>query len=253
MGAIAPGYQADLVIFNNMKDFKIIDVYHKGKLIDKKAPIKVGRCPAHLKRTVNLDKVSAEDFKLPIRNKQTHIIGMEPKQIVTQDIKKAIAKTDNYVPKDGYLKIAAVERHQNSGKIGVAITKGYGIKGGAVASSVSHDSHNIIVLGDNDADMFAAVEELDRINGGYTIVSDQKTVASLPLALGGLMSTKTADEFIPELDSIIQKAYDMGVDRDIDPFITLSFTALPVIPEIRITDSGLFDVMTFQFINKNEP
>lgn len=240
MGAIAPGYQADLVIFNNMKDFKIIDVYHKGKLIDKKAPIKVGRCPAHLKRTVNLDKVSAEDFKLPIRNKQTHIIGMEPKQIVTQDIKKAIAKTDNYVPKDGYLKIAAVERHQNSGKIGVAIAKGYGIKGGAVASSVSHDSHNIIVIGDNDEDIATAVNEIIRVQGGYTVVEKGKVYETLPLPIMGLMTDVSFAEVDKKLKKMKKKAYDMGVSKDFDPFITLSFMALTVIPELRITPRGLY-------------
>ena len=119
-----------------------------------------------------------------------------------------------------------------------------------MATTVAHDSHNIIVIGDNDSDMFFAVEELKRINGGYTIVSDGKVVASLPLELGGLMSLKSADEFIPMLADIIEKAYQMGVDREIDPFITLSFMALPVIPEIRITDCGLFDVKKFSFIDQ---
>ena len=113
---------------------------------------------------------------------------------------------------------------------------------------MAHDSHNIIVIGDNDSDMLRAVEVLKSINGGYVIVKDGETIATLPLELGGLMSLKSADEFIPMLDDIIQKAYEMGVNKNIDPFITLSFMALPVIPEIRITDCGLFDVTKFDFI-----
>ena len=220
MGAIAPGYQADFVIFDNMKDFNILDVYFKGKRIDRDAPVKVKRCPSHLKHTVNIDKVSAKDFALPIRGGITHVIGMEPKQIVT----------------------ASVERHKRSGKIGVAVTKGYGIRGGAIASSVSHDSHNIIVIGDNDEDIAVAVNEIARVQGGYTVVENGKVFDTLPLPIMGLMTDVHFEEVNEKLKVMKEKAYEMGVSKDFDPFITLSFMALTVIPALRITPRGLFRV-----------
>ena len=240
MGAIAPGYQADFVIFDNMKDFNIKDVYFKGKRIDRDAEIKVKKCPSALKHTVNINKVSAEDFALPIRTAKTHVIGMEPMQIVTSDIVEHFPKTANFEPHDGFLKIAAVERHKNSGKIGVAVTKGYGIKGGAVASSVSHDSHNIIVIGDSDESIAAAVNEIARVQGGYTIVENGKVYETLPLPIMGLMTDVNFEEVNEKLKRMKDKAYEMGVSTDFDPFITLSFMALTVIPELRITPRGLY-------------
>ena len=242
VGAIAPGYQADFVIFDNMKDFNVLDVYHKGKRIDKNAEIKVRKCPSHLKHTVHVDKVYAKDFALPIKSKTTHVIGMEPKQIVTNDLAVHFPKTDNFVPHDGYLKIAAVERHKNSGKIGVAVTTGYGIRGGAIASSVSHDSHNIIVIGDNDEDIAIAVNEIVRVQGGYTVVENGKVYETLPLPIMGLMTDVHFKEVNEKLRVMKEKAYAMGVSEDFDPFITLSFMALTVIPELRVTPRGLFMV-----------
>ena len=225
-----------------MKDFNILDVYFKGKRIDRDAEIKVRKCPASLKHTVNISKVSADDFALPVRSKQTHVIGMEPKQIVTNDLLTHFPKTDNFVPHDGYLKIAAVERHKNSGKIGVAISKGYGLRGGAIASSVSHDSHNIIVIGDNDEDIALAVNEIARVQGGYTVVENGKVFDTLPLPIMGLMTDVHFKEVNEKLRVMKEKAYAMGVSQDFDPFITLSFMALTVIPELRITPRGLFRV-----------
>ena len=145
-------------------------------------------------------------------------------------------------------KIAVVERHNATGFHGTGYISGYGNIHGAVASTVAHDSHNIVVIGDNDSDMIFACEQLRRIGGGYVIISDGNVIGELPLPLGGLMSLKPARELIPELDSVIRKAYNLGVNKNIDPFITLSFMALPVIPELRITDSGVFDVTKFEFI-----
>ena len=153
--------------------------------------------------------------------------------------------------KDGSVrKIAVIERHHATGCFACAYIKGYCLKHGAVATTTAHDSHNIIIIGDNDSDMFAAVKELKRINGGYVIISDGKAIGSLQLELGGLMSTKPSEVFIAELDDVIKKAYEAGVDPDIDPFITLSFMALPVIPKLRITDCGLFDVEQFCFLDE---
>jgi adenine deaminase len=164
---------------------------------------------------------------------------MQPQQINTSDIVVQFKKTDNFVPHDEYLKIAAVESHKNSGKIGVAVAKGYGIKGGAIASSVSHDSHNIIVIGDSDRDMALAVNEIDRVQGGYTIVENGKVFATLPLPIMGLMTDVSFEKVNEILKVMKDKAYSMGVSTEFDPFITLSFMALTVIPELRITPRGL--------------
>ena len=146
-------------------------------------------------------------------------------------------------------KIAAIERHQYTGKVGVGIIKGFGISGGAIASSVSHDSHNIIVVGDNDEDMTIAVNELIRIQGGYTIVQQGHVVATLPLPIMGLMSDASYTEVNETLSLLNQKAYQMGISTEIDPFSTLSFMALPVIPELRITPRGLYYISENRFID----
>ena len=148
---------------------------------------------------------------------------------------------------DGRLrKIAVIERHHATGNIGVGLIAGYGLAHGAIATTVAHDSHNLIVVGDNDADMLAAVREIERVQGGYTIVRGGRVLGTLPLPVAGLMSLDGADTFIPALDRMIDEARAQGVADGIDPFITLSFMALPVIPEIRITDIGLFDVVNFR-------
>jgi adenine deaminase len=167
---------------------------------------------------------------------------MEPRQITTTDLLVDFPQTEYFVPHGGYLKIAAVERHHNSGKIGVAIAKGYGLKGGAIASSVSHDSHNIIVIGDNDRDIALAVNEIARVQGGYTVVENGKVFETLPLPIMGLMTDVNFEEVNAKLKVMKDKAYEMGVSKDFDPFITLSFMALTVIPELRITPRGLYSI-----------
>ena len=239
LGAISPGYQADLVVLDDLKSVKISDVYFKGKKIDRNKAPYVKKCPAALKRTIHLDKVKAEDFVLPVRKKITHVIGIDEREITTKNIECAFKKEDNFMPCDGYLKIAAVERHKASGKTGVAVLAGYGLKGGAIASSVSHDSHNIIVVGDNDEDMAMAVNELIRVQGGYTIVEKGRVYETLPLPIMGLMSDAGFTNVNRILQKMKKKAYAMGVSKEADPFITLSFLALPVIPELRITPRGL--------------
>ena len=241
LGAIVPGAQADLVVLSSLENVDVTAVYYKGKKVEKSADITLKPCPDKLKHTMNFTDVNADSFKLPITGEETHVIGIDRKQITTTDTVRKFDVTENYVP-DGnsdILKIAAVERHKNTGKIGVALASGYGLKGGAVASSVSHDSHNIIVIGDSDRDIAIAVNALKESGGGYVIVEDGKVFEVLPLPIMGLMSDAgfaTVDE---KLQRMKKKAYEMGVDKDIDPFITLSFLALPVIPEIRITPRGL--------------
>ena len=243
LGAIVPGAQADLVVLSSLEDVDVTAVYYKGKKVDNSAGISLKTCPDKLKHTMNFTDVTPDSFKLSITGEETHVIGIDRKQITTTDIIKKFDITENYEPYihnlDYVLKIAAVERHKNTGKIGVALTSGYGLKGGAVASSVSHDSHNIIAIGDSDRDIAIAVNALKESGGGYVIVEAGKVFEVLPLPIMGLMSDAGFASVNEKLQRMKKKAYDMGVDKDIDPFITLSFLALPVIPEIRITPRGL--------------
>lgn len=247
IGAVAPGYKADLVILNNLQNFDIISVYKDGKNANElETPAKLNYSSQLLSR-VNYAPLSSDTFTIPDKDKH-YVIGIVNKQIVTQKLIFSDAEIKKGISDGSIKKIAVIERHNATGNTGVGYIHGYGNIHGAVASTVAHDSHNIVVIGDNDRDMFLACEELKKIGGGYVITGGGKLIDSLPLPLGGLMSFCPADELIDKLSSIIDKAYRLGVNPDIDPFITLSFMALPVIPEMRITDCGVFDVTRFEFV-----
>ena len=245
LGMIAPGRQADFVILDNVTDLNVVDVYHCGKRVIRDEKVEVKPCPPHLKNTVHVSGFSEERLKLKHPGGKAHVIQMLEKQIVTSDVVeevpwKVLDGEKYFVPDGEYQKIAVIERHKNTGKMGVGIVKGYGIRGGAIASSVSHDSHNIIVVGDNDRDMALAVKEMMRTQGGYTLVRDGEIYGTLPLPVMGLMSDAGYESVNEALAKMIPKAYEMGVKDGFDPFITLSFMALPVIPEIRITPRGIY-------------
>ena len=245
LGMIAPGRQADFVILDNVTDLNVVDVYHCGKRVIRDEKVEVKPCPPHLKNTVHVSGFSEERLKLKHPGGKAHVIQMLEKQIVTSDVVeevpcKVLDGEKYFVPDGEYQKIAVIERHKNTGKMGVGIVKGYGIRGGAIASSVSHDSHNIIVVGDNDRDMALAVKEMMRTQGGYTLVRDGEIYGTLPLPVMGLMSDAGYESVNEALAKMILKAHEMGVKDGFDPFITLSFMALPVIPEIRITPRGIY-------------
>ncbi len=245
LGAVAPGYQADFVVLDNLADLNVLEVYHKGRLIRADEKKEIPPCPPALKNTVHLQHFTQDHLRLPHRGGKAHVLRMIEGQIATEDLMEEVpcSKTEGdllFAPGDGYLKIAAVERHKGTGKTGVGIVKGFGIQGGAIASSVSHDSHNLIVIGDNDRDMYLAVQELVRSQGGYTITENGKVYETLPLPVMGLMSDAGYEEVNRVLKKMIAKAHEMGIPEGFDPFITLSFMALPVIPEIRITPRGVY-------------
>lgn len=245
LGMIAPGRQADFVILDNVTDLNVVDVYHCGKRVIRDEKVEVKPCPPHLKNTVHVSGFSEERLKLKHPGGKAHVIQMLEKQIVTSDVVeevpwKVLDGEKYFVPDGEHQKIAVIERHKNTGKMGVGIVKGYGIRGGAIASSVSHDSHNIIVVGDNDRDMALAVKEMMRTQGGYTLVRDGEIYGTLPLPVMGLMSDAGYESVNEALAKMIPKAHEMGVKDGFDPFITLSFMALPVIPEIRITPRGIY-------------
>ncbi len=242
IGAIAPGYQADLLVCENLKEFVIKEVYHKGILITKDS-MKRKPCPATLKNTVHIKEFNRKDFALRRNEDLFPVIQMIEGQITTKEHRVRIPGNDFFVADEIYKKIAVIERHKKTGKIGVGVVKGFAIRNGAIASSVSHDSHNIIVIGDNDADMEIAVRELVRTQGGYTLVEHGKIVGTLELPIMGLISDRGHTYVEHVLSNLIKKAHEMGISEHMDPFITLSFMALPVIPEIRITPRGIYNVL----------
>jgi len=249
LGAVAPGYQADLVILKDLESIQIDSVYHKGKLIGSHTPIVIPKPDDQIKNTVKIKEITEEMLSIKISHNPVSVLQMINQQIVTKHLKTEVPCQGGYfAPDKVYNKAAVIERHKATGKIGLAVVTGFGISNGAIASSVSHDSHNIIVIGDNDRDILLAVKELVRTQGGYTIVENGEVLETLPLPIMGLISDLKFNEVHSRLKTMIDHAHRMGVPDDMDPFITLSFIALPVIPEIRITTNGLYDITHGKFI-----
>ena len=247
-GAIAPGYLADFAIVEDLKDFHVVTVYKKGQRVyheGQVAPIPAPPIPPHLENaaidTFHLPKLTAAMFQ---NTRQRGVIGMIPGQIITED--KGYANAVD-ISQD-ILKMAVIERHKNTGHIGIGYLQGYGLKAGAVATSVSHDSHNIICVGANDADMAFAANRIAENHGGIVVVKDGQVLAELPLEIAGLMNDKPLTLVNDLLESAKDAAYTLGVVKEIDPFMTLSFMSLPVIPTLRLTTRGVVDVMTQQYI-----
>lgn len=250
LGAVAVGYQADLVVLDDLTEVSVHAVYHKGRCVagaGAQAYPAAAADGAALDRTVNLAPLAKDAFALP-EQESYPVIHILKGQIITEKSELSAQQVQQGLQDGSLCRIAVIERHHATGNIGVGLLAGYGLTRGAVATTVAHDSHNLIVVGDNDADMHAAVREIERVQGGYTIVRDGSPVGTLPLSVGGLMSDAPAETVICALNEMLEKAHSVGVTKGIDPFITLSFMALPVIPDIRITDMGVFDVTTFSFL-----
>ncbi len=246
-GAIAPGYRADLIVVNDLNRFEIQTVINGGRLVydgsicEFDAPVVEKALQQKALDTFHLEQVTASDFD---RKGALPVIGMVPGQIVSKNCKMA----DGIDVGKDILKIAVVERHHHTGHIGVRLITGYGLKEGAVATSIAHDSHNIIVVGVSEEEMTAAVNALIGLNGGIVVVKDQKVTAALALPIAGLMSDISLEETNRRLDAAKERAYELGVTRGIDPFMTLSFMSLPVIPSLRILTQGIFDVDGWRYI-----
>ncbi|MBQ6889465.1 MAG: adenine deaminase [Oscillospiraceae bacterium] len=247
-GAIAPGYLADFAVVEDLKDFKVVSVYKKGKLVfdgETVEPFPLPAIPEHLaaaaENTFRLPVLQAQDFA---EMRQKAVIGMVPGQIVTTDCGYA-HEVDTA---QDILKMAVIERHHNTGHIGIGYLKGYGLKAGAVATSVAHDSHNIICVGENDEDMALAANRIRENHGGIVVVEGGKVVAELTLEIAGLMSQRPLQTVNDELENAKAAAMALGVHPGIDPFMTLSFMSLPVIPTLRLTTRGVVDVATQQYV-----
>ena len=247
-GGISPGYLADFVIIDNFQDFNIEQVYKKGVLMVDHGEIQDFPSPeiepylverAH--KTFHVAALTAEDFA---EKRPRGIIGMVDGEITTVDA----GYSDRIDVEYDVLKIAVVERHKNTHHIGIGYIQGYGLKSGAVATSISHDSHNIIVVGTNETDMAAAVNQVVELNGGIVVWDGSQSVAEVPLAIAGIMSDEPLVTVNKKLETAKDAAHKLGVNPGIDPFMTLSFMALPVIPSLRITTRGVFDVTTQSYV-----
>ena len=247
-GGISPGYLADFVIIDNFQDFNIEQVYKKGVLMVDHGEIQDFPPPeiepylverAH--KTFHVAALTAEDFA---EKRPRGIIGMVDGEITTVDA----GYSDRIDVEYDVLKIAVVERHKNTHHIGIGYIQGYGLKSGAVATSISHDSHNIIVVGTNETDMAAAVNRVVELNGGIVVWDGGQSVAEVPLAIAGIMSDEPLVTVNEKLETAKDAAHKLGVNPGIDPFMTLSFMALPVIPSLRITTRGVFDVTTQSYV-----
>ena len=251
-GAIAPGYDADIAVFDDLKNFNCAMTFKGGKLVAKegKALFEAGGkyLPDAVKNTVHVGDIAADDFKIKLKGKRANVIRILKDNVVTEKVVREVESEHGDVKLSGtdLLKLAVVERHHGTGNIGLGLLEGYGLKNGAISLTIAHDSHNVIVLGDNNADMAAAVAELKRIGGGMAIAEGGRAY-SLSLDIAGLMSSLPAEEYIAQSEKLLEKAYSMGVSRDFEAFMSLSFLALLVIPSIKLSDKGLFDADKFEF------
>jgi len=249
-GIIAPGRRADILLLGSLEACDIKMVISAGRVVDdalfatrrKIAPIGLD--------SVRAPKVTAADFVIPGGPAEVQMIGVAVGRIVTDRVVKRVPSTNaerRADPANDIAKVAVVERHGKNGNIGKAFVTGFGLKRGAIASTVGHDSHNICVVGVDDADIAFAVNRLSEINGGYVVVAGGKVLAELPLHVAGLMSTEPFEAVPDKLRALRKAASDLGSTM-LDPFLVSAFLPLPVIPHMKITDYGLFDVDKFELV-----
>lgn len=252
-GAIATGYAADLVVLNNVRTANINSTYKNGVMTSKHYELldevqeKLNECKNNkgneaLYHTVNIGNIDKTAFQ--IKKDKAPLIGLTPGELITTNRGYA---TGVDTSRD-IIKMAVVERHKATGHVGNCYVTGYGLRSGAVATTISHDSHNIIIAGTNEDDMFLAMKHLEEIQGGVCVVDNGQIIYSVPLPIAGLMSDTNSANVDMEMRKARSLAYSRGVNRGIEPFMTLAFAALPVIPHLRLTTLGVFDVDTFQLV-----
>lgn len=254
-GALAPGRQADIVVLNDLTAFTIDAVYKNGKIVVDKGelinfPNRASDQRINLARSMNMAEITPDSFAIKHPGGEARVINLVPGQISTFMSCEPVQAENEYLQTDtvsDILKIAVVERHRGTGNIGLGLVRGFGLKKGAIASSVAHDSHNIIVVGVNDNAICGAVQAVSRMGGGIAVFSKGNLLASVPLEIAGLMSAKPLQTVAEQLEKAKTMARDLGCGIN-DPFMALSFLALPVIPELKLTDRGLVDVNRFDFV-----
>jgi adenine deaminase len=252
-GAVAPGYLASVIVADDLRDLRPRRVYHAGRLVAEEGrsvfPSETQPAVA-LTDTVRIKPLAEDAFVMPATSRHQHVIEVVPEQITTRKVVlegraeggALVADVDRDV-----IKAAVVERHDASGRVGLGLVRGFGLRRGALATSLAHDSHNVVVVGVDDGDMREAVAEIGRLGGGLTVVADGQPLASLPLPVAGLMSPEPLEIVAGQLESVEAAAASLGVSLP-NPFAVLSFLALPVIPELRLTDLGLVDVQRMALV-----
>ena len=256
-GAIAPGYRADLITITDLPELEIDMVFYRGKMVAKqgKALFSLPRVAPELTDTVRIRPLTAESLSLRAKRgdlgeENYPVIRIIPEQIITRKTMQKMRVVDGVVMPDverDILKLVVVERHKASGNIGLGLVRGFGLKRGALASSVAHDSHNIIAVGTDDRDILKAIEEINSLQGGLVVCANQEILASLALPIAGLLSPQPLDVVVSQHEQVEKATASLG-SLPPAPFAILSFLALPVIPELRLTDLGLVDVVEFKLI-----
>jgi len=253
LGAVAPGYRANLIVIGDLSSMQIDMVFYRGRLVAKEGkPLFSAYKPSGsgLTNTVNIKSFNIGALRLMASGEAEPVIEIVPGQIITRQRLERVKVKDGVVMPDigrDILKLVVVERHKATGNIGLGLVTGFALKGGALASSIAHDSHNIIAVGTNDEDIFTAVKEIERLQGGLVATAGGKVLGSLALPIAGLLSDEPLEAVVDKLEKLEQVAAHLGTTLP-SPFSTLSFMALPVIPELRLTDLGLVDVGQFRLL-----
>jgi len=253
MGAVLPGYAADLVIVDDLQRLTISRVYQAGRLVAENGRMVLPTIPGvkiPVRSSINVDWKRIEDLSLMATGRSARIIQVVPGQIFTKSLVEPAPVRDGKVvadPDRDILKMAVVERHKGTGAFSLGLIRGFGLKSGAMASTVAHDAHNIIVVGANDEDMLVAARAAAEIGGGMTVADKGRVMAKLPLPIAGLMSPGAIEQVSGNLEETIRAAQNLGCPLE-SPFATLSFMALTPIPELKLTDQGLFDSVNFKFV-----
>ncbi|MGN1400112.1 MAG: adenine deaminase [Bacillus sp. (in: firmicutes)] len=248
-GAIAPGYDADFILLDDLDRFQIRSVWVKGKEYTGSDRIEKGTDHPN---SVVLGSYTKESLKLKLAGDRARVIEIIPNSIVTKCGEADVTTEAGFFapdPENDLLKLAVVERHKGSGRTGLGIVKGFELKSGAIATTIAHDSHNIICVGTNDIDMDAAIRHLAISGGGIVIVDKGKVQASLELPIGGLMTSVSPEQLLEDYMELLTAMECLGITKEFAPLLTLSFLALPVIPSLKLTNKGLFNVETFEFVD----
>lgn len=254
LGAVAPGYQADLLVFEDLVSWRPVQVWKQGQLVAENGTslFEVEKTEAAaMRQTVRLAALEAQKLQVEALGEKARVIDLVPGQIVTGGCELALPVKNGYFIADvaqDVARLAVWERHQGSGRVGTGFLRGLGLRKGALASTVAHDSHNLIIAGVSEADMLVAARAVQGLGGGLAVVADGEVLASLALPLGGLLSERPLEEVQRQLEVLHEAARLLGVKKEHDPFMTLAFLSLPVIPKLKLTDRGLVDVELFQLV-----
>jgi len=252
-GAIAPGFVADLVVLDDLRTFQVESVYKGGKLVAREGQLLVDTPRTSfpgVDGTVRIGQISLDALRIPAHTGLVEVIGIEPGQITTLHLREEAPVRGGEIvadPERDLLKLVVIERHHASGRVGLGLVKGFGLKRGAVASSVAHDAHNLVIAGASDQDIICAANALQEMGGGFVCVVDGEVRASVPLPLAGLISPLPVTELVQRLRVLDNAAAELGCTLD-HPCMTLSFLSLSVIPSLKLTDQGLVDVETFTLL-----